>query len=431
MQAADKAHIRIANVAFGAPAVDFYLNNKILVTNVPFGSYTDYIDLDSAQYTLDIRSTGAAADSAPISSKQITFSPGEWGHVLVLITVSQDKPVTTIAFFPADHSPTNGKARLDMINAAPSLPPLDVANGSASLAANLSLGTDTGAINLDQGTYNFQFYPTGGKAKDAVFVTNGTQLVGNVIYTLITLSGNGGQVGVLQLTSGTFMLRAVHTSPDTDAVDFYVDGQKLFGNLGYKNVTDYTPLADQIHTIDVRPAGAAPDSKPIVSVTKHIAAGIATTMYLVGMTSGRDKLGLQVVFMAPPSILPDGKAYGGVLQASPGSPNMDVLVANKVVFSNMAFAVNLTGYFTPGDFNISLVPSGRKDIVLLDLKGFKIEPGTIYTIVAINTPDKLSALLVTSKSYGEMVAPPAPATQASYKWQRRSLNRVGYDLPPR
>lgn len=94
-------------------------------------------------------------------------------------------------------------------------------------------------------------------------------------------------VGVVTVRSAaadpsTGLLRLAHLSPATPAVDVYATGPRLpptriASGVSYQGVSPYLAEPAGAYTLQARPAGAAPDSPPAISVSVEIPAGTAQT----------------------------------------------------------------------------------------------------------------------------------------------------------
>jgi len=81
---------------------------------------------------------------------------------------------------------------------------------------------------------------------------------------------------------GSALVRVAHLSPDTAGVDVYVDGQRALGNVNYQTVSNYQTIPAGEHRLQLRPAGAAPTTKPILDARRDLASQQAYTVAGVG-----------------------------------------------------------------------------------------------------------------------------------------------------
>lgn len=77
------------------------------------------------------------------------------------------------------------------------------------------------------------------------------------------------------------MVRVAHFSPDAPAVDVYVDGDAVLTDVAFPAVSDYLTLPAGDYSLEVRPAGAAADSDPVIAADATVEAGQAYTVAAV------------------------------------------------------------------------------------------------------------------------------------------------------
>ena len=97
-------------------------------------------------------------------------------------------------------------------------------------------------------------------------------------------------VATAEAGPGQAMVRVAHFSPDASYVDVYMvslNRKQLFPNVFYKSVSSYWAVAAGPFTYEVRAAGAAPESEPVIQVKGNLAAG---TSYTVAAVGRRDQL---------------------------------------------------------------------------------------------------------------------------------------------
>jgi hypothetical protein len=83
-------------------------------------------------------------------------------------------------------------------------------------------------------------------------------------------------------------LRAIHASPDTGAVDIYVEGVStpLFSNLAYGETRPFISVASGTYVIQIRPAGAPATSAPVFETGNvQIGSGLVISAVAVGLST--------------------------------------------------------------------------------------------------------------------------------------------------
>src|SRR5215211_3321973 len=219
-----------------------------------------------------------------------------------------------------------------------------------------------------------------------------------VLAAAATPAAAGAEAG-----PGQALVRVAHFSPDASYVDVYMvslNRRQLFPNVFYKSVSAYWAVAAGPFTYEVRAAGAAPESRPVIQVKGNLAAGKAYTVAAVGR---RDRL--QGVLlrddMAPAA---PGKAKVRFLDAAYDLPSVDIAVAGGPVLRSLAFP-EPTGYrqVDSGRYRVEVRRSGG-DAVLV--KGMvAVEPGSVTSVALVGGAGAPRELYAFSDAAGSGVAP--------------------------
>ncbi|NEK57422.1 DUF4397 domain-containing protein [Geodermatophilus sabuli] len=185
------------------------------------------------------------------------------------------------------------------------------------------------------------------------------------------------------------LLRLVHLSPDTPAVDVYVDsvsdptaGAALLTlpGVGYGTISDYQDVPPGVYAVSMRTAGAEPTSPPVLSTTVEVAAGTARTVAGVGRMAD---LGLAVLDddLTPP---PTGSARVRVVAAAAGAPTLDVSVAGGgQLAEGLQFAAAGEYVTVPaGSTTLQLTAGSAPTEVPVDLRA-----GAVYTVLVLDRPE--------------------------------------------
>jgi uncharacterized protein DUF4397 len=184
------------------------------------------------------------------------------------------------------------------------------------------------------------------------------------------------------------LLRLAHLSPDTPAVDVYVDPVSGPGDgtavptvpgVGYGTISDYQDVPEGVYTVSMRAAGADPATPPVLSTTVQVGADSARTVAGVGRFAD---LGLEVLeddLTLPPS----GQARVRVVSAAAGAPTLDASAGGTDLATDLAFAE--TGDYTsvPGDAGrLQVTVDGEPTELPLDL-----DPGSVYSLFVLDRPE--------------------------------------------
>ncbi len=396
-QGASVAHIRVVHAVADAPSVDVYIDGKKWFSRLQYKDFTDYITLPATQHEIVMRTGGAKADDQPLITKQIDLAENTWVNVVALGLVNgQQATALDVVALVGDRSATKGKGRVEFINAVPESA-LDGLSGDQVVFTNVAYGQAVVKADLGQSVYNFTFAPTG--AKEPVMLTlNGYAVVANVIYTNV-LVRTGDKIEVITMTTGELFAQITHASPDAPALDIYLNGQKMVSDLAFKGVSDRLTLQSRVYSVELRPAGAAPDSKPIYRRALRLPAGQVSCLVVMGLLNSQGNDALRVFLTYPPSFLPTNRARLSVINGVPGAPLVDAALAGKAVVHGIEFGNIASQYVDPGTYDLSILPFRKTEPVLLTVKGLALEGDTQYYVLAVNTIDKAEPLLLSSKSY--------------------------------
>ena len=182
------------------------------------------------------------------------------------------------------------------------------------------------------------------------------------------------------------LLRLAHLSPDTPAVDVYVDSVsdpaagQVFPAVGYGTVSEYLPVPAGTYAVSMRSAGAAPDTPPVLSATVDVGAGSARTVAGVGPFAD---LGLEVLEddLTPP---PAGASRLRVVAAAASAPTLDVAVAGgPSVAGGLAFA-DTSGYVDvpAGATAVTVTPGGGASSEL----PVELAAGSVHSVLVLDRP---------------------------------------------
>ena len=181
-------------------------------------------------------------------------------------------------------------------------------------------------------------------------------------------------------------IRFVHTSPDAQAVDVYINNERVFTNISYKNISEYVQLSVGVYEIEIYLAGEASD--PILKKSLSVDSN---TYYTVGAINEGNNI--QLMFWKDDKNVPSSETKLRFMNLSPDSPNIDVAVqGGDVVFSNVSFT-EVTDYLglTPMTVDLEVRVAGTKD-VLFTLDRIKFRPDIGYTAIVVGFKGKNPSL---------------------------------------
>ena len=199
------------------------------------------------------------------------------------------------------------------------------------------------------------------------------------ILLLLLVSSVGGVMAQGGADTGT--VTVVHAVPGL-TVDVYVNNALTLPNFGPGTVTDPITLPTGDYNIDIRPAGAAADSDPVISGSATLTSGANVSIAAHLTADGSPTL---TVFSNDTSPIAAGEARV-VVRHTAAAPAVDVLADGAVLVSNLSNP-NQAGADVPtGSYNVSLAAAGTSQIVF-DAGTLKPEAGTAYFVYAYGSLD--------------------------------------------
>lgn len=173
-------------------------------------------------------------------------------------------------------------------------------------------------------------------------------------------------------------VRIVHASPGAPNVDVLVDGQPVVQDLAFGSATDYFPLPDGDHKVQVVPTGQTADSA-LIDTDLNVDAGDA---YLfVAMNRLNEIEGK--VFDVNVDDVETGKARVRAIHASPDAGEVSISVSGgDELFGGLNFE-DASDYMDVDAGAYSLDVKGDGDRVLLTAENLDLAEGNVYDIIAL------------------------------------------------
>ncbi|WNF36745.1 DUF4397 domain-containing protein [Bacillaceae bacterium IKA-2] len=189
-------------------------------------------------------------------------------------------------------SHSGGQAKIRVLHASPDAPRVDVYINDEKRLENMFYYQITPYINLPAGTHQVQIYPAGQKNTPVLSENITIQSGSNYTVAAAGLQKELRLVSVVDTTaipSGKLKARFLHLSANAPAVDIALaEGDVLFKNISFGNVSDYLELAPGTVTLEVRLAG----TKDVVLTLRNteLKANQAYTITAIGLVDGTPRL---------------------------------------------------------------------------------------------------------------------------------------------
>jgi len=157
----------------------------------------------------------------------------------------------------------------------------------------------------------------------------------------------------------------------------FVDGNQVFTNIAYKQVTSRATLSAGSHSVRIVPVNS---QQALIDTTVTLQADTYNTIAAVGQPNS-----VQALTMTDSSTLPlPNQARVRLVHASPNAPAVDVAVkGGPTLFSNVSFPT-ATDYIVVGaqPYTVDILSAGTSNIVLT-VPNVSLNGSTVYSIYAV------------------------------------------------
>lgn len=303
------------------------------------------------------------------------------------------------------------KTQLRVLHGVADAPPVDVLIDGGVVLSNVAYRQGSGYLSVQPGSREIRVNPTG---QQTSVIEATPDLAKNTAYSLLALGSVGDQnIEPLLLeddttapAAGNIRVRVVHGAPTAPAVDIYItepgtglaDTAPTLGNVSYKDASQFLEVPAGTYQIRVAQAGQAGvpaiyDSGPVSLQEGTVLTAVALptpgntgSIGLVAMSNNKQNPVFPLANVQETRIR--------AVHAVPNAPPVDLLVADSVVASNLAFT-EATGYLNTigGSPRIQVNPAGTADSVI-DTTSATLEASLPYTIIALGSLPNVQPLVL-------------------------------------
>jgi len=176
------AKVRVVHASPDAPAVDVYLDGNKVLTNVPFFTASDYLDVPAGAHDIKVTPTGDAS-TAVIDAKGVSV---EAGKVYTVAATGKLADIKATIYSDNLSAPAAGKAHVRVVHASPDAPAVDIkVKGGPALISNLAFPKDSGYLPVDAGSYDLTVNVAG--SDTVALELPGTKLEAGKIYDIFAV----------------------------------------------------------------------------------------------------------------------------------------------------------------------------------------------------------------------------------------------------
>lgn len=249
--------IRIWHNSPDAPNVDIVVNGQTALTNVPYGTASDYLRLPAGSYDVKVNVTGT---TTTVFEASLPLEAGQAYTAVAMGSVTGKGAAFKVSLL---EDATSG-ALVRVLHASPNVPAVSVFVNGQRAIARLGALKASGYLPLAPGTYNIAVGLAGQPLSKAVLRTKLT-VNDKTRYTALArglLKGKGArklqlavQRDITAAPQGKSAVRIWHLSPDAPRVDVFVNGKKTLSRVPYKAASSYLTLDPGTYRIQIRVAG--------------------------------------------------------------------------------------------------------------------------------------------------------------------------------
>jgi len=220
---------------------------------------------------------------------------------------------------------------------------------------------------------------------------------------------------------GDAYVRVLHASPDTPAVDVYVDGTRVLTNVPFKTFTsDYVRLQAGTRNFKVWPSGnGSGQGNPALNVDLILADN---TFYLgaaVGLLSGTGNQALRIQAFVDTVTTTASNTRIRAIHLSPDAPEVIVTLggnASAILVNGLSFPAATAYLDVPaGSYAFDIRPKSNPGTVALAVPSLAYAGNTAYSAIVVGRLSSLEILRTTDAVVPPTAAPtsPLPTTKSS------------------
>ncbi|WP_234589054.1 DUF4397 domain-containing protein, partial [Micromonospora sp. MH99] len=183
-------YVRLAHLSPDTPAVDVYLAapgaaKPRVFPGVGYGVVSDYLQLPPGRYAVAMREAGTPASEPPVLTTEVAVTSG---GAYTVAGVGRHADLGLRVLTDDLSAPTQGRAKVRVVQASVRTPVLDVAAADGpTIADGVQFATTTDYQQVEPGTWKLRLTGAGGPSTDAE-----VRLTGGAVYSLLVLDDKQG-----------------------------------------------------------------------------------------------------------------------------------------------------------------------------------------------------------------------------------------------
>lgn len=190
--------VRVIHTVPDAPNVDVYVNDEMVVDDLAYGDYTDYLSVLEGTYEVELYVAGTK--DSPVLSDTLTISDNS---ILTIAAVGNLSDIEFLAINDADEDKTPERSMVRFLHLSPNAPAVDITLPDGTVVfSNISFEQITPYIDVMPMDYTLQVRVAG--TDDIVLTVPNVTLKEDEYYTVyaIGLVGEDPELQALLIEDG-------------------------------------------------------------------------------------------------------------------------------------------------------------------------------------------------------------------------------------
>ncbi len=191
-------YVRIIHTIPDAPNVDIYADDKLILNNLAYGEYTDYLSIPEGTYEISLYVAGTK--NSAVLSNMLTVNKNA---ILTVAAVGPLSDIGLLAITDANETRKPGSAMIRFLHLSPNAPAVDITLPDGTVIfSDVSFKHITPYINVEPMNYTLQVRVA--ETSNVVLTVPDVTLAANKYYTVyaIGLAGEEPELEALLLADG-------------------------------------------------------------------------------------------------------------------------------------------------------------------------------------------------------------------------------------
>ncbi|EJN61462.1 DUF4397 domain-containing protein [Halogranum rubrum] len=178
--------VRVAHASPDAPNVDVYVDDSVVLEDVPFRTVSDYLDVPTGTHTVKI--TAAGDEETVAFEGDVDVGAGAYTVAAIGELTSEDTEFQPLVVEDDLSDPGSDMARVTLVHASPDAPAVDVTAGDGETVVfdGVAFG-ETGTAEVPAGDYTLEIRGDTDSNDGEVVTTADVTLDGGAVYSVFAL----------------------------------------------------------------------------------------------------------------------------------------------------------------------------------------------------------------------------------------------------